>query len=156
LIKAFDLSTGKELRVSFEEKGQKVYVHNFKIYFTTPLSYKESFSIVYFIKIPDELGQLSNNEEMMSVSLNRFSRKVEKLKFMVYLDFLPSSVETFLRDEDGNACALKIKPEIAEVNSVDDIDSRFRQFIKNVKIKCKISISVNDPEKETYIIYYRK
>lgn len=156
LVKAYDLSTGRELRVDFDDKGQKVYVHNFKIFFSTPLNYKEPFSIVYFMKIPGELGQLSNNEEMMSISLNRFSKRVEKLVFSVYLDFLPSSVETFMRDEDGRASALRMKPDVVEIDQVDEIDERFRNYISKVRTACKISISVNHPEKETYIIYYRK
>ena len=155
VIRAYDLKTGKELKIDFEEKIQKVYVHKFKIMFTTPIHKNEEFSIIYFMKIPNELGQLSDNEEMMSISLNRFENKIDKLKFGIYLNFIPSIVETFMRNEDGSAGLLDVKPDILEINEIE-IDGRFRQYLDNVKIMSKISIEVDTPKKQTYVLHYRK
>ncbi|MBE5937269.1 MAG: hypothetical protein E7265_04475 [Lachnospiraceae bacterium] len=155
IIKAYDLKTGKELKVEFEEKEQKVYVHKFKIMFTTPLKPQQEFSIIYFIKIPNELSQLSDNEEMMSVSLNRFEKKIEKLRFGVYLDFIPVQIETFLRNQNSEAEIIDSIPELDETGEVA-IDERFKIFMDNISIKSKIQLDVEKPKKETYVIYYRK
>ena len=155
VLRAYDLKTGKELKIEFEEKTQKVYVHKFKIMFTTPINNNEEFSIIYFMKIPNELGQLSDNEEMMSISLNRFENKIDKLKFGIYLNFVPSIVEPFIRDVDGSAGLLDIKPDILETNEIE-IDERFRQYLDKIEIKSKISIDVDKPKKQTYVLHYRK
>lgn len=156
LVKAYDRRTGKELKVVFLEKEQKVYVHNFKILFSTPLKHNEEFSIMYFIKIPNELGQLSDSEEMMSISLNRFSKKIEKLNFSVYLNFSPSSVETYRRGEDGRTDAVCISPKIKDKSVYEDVDEVFHRYLSGTHVRTKISISLEKPEKQTYIILYRK
>lgn len=102
-----------------------------------------------------EEGVRGLNEEMMSISLNRFENKIDKLKFGIYLNFIPSIVETFMRNEDGSAGLLDIKPDILEINEID-IDGRFRQYLDNVKIMSKISIEVDTPKKQTYVLHYRK
>ena len=155
IIKAYDLKTGKELKVEFEEKENKVYVHKFKIMFTTPLKPQQEFSIIYFIKIPNELSQLSDNEEMMSISLNRFEKKIEKLCFGVYLDFIPVQIETFLRNQNSEAEIIDSIPKLDETGEVA-IDERFKIFMDNISIKSKIQLDVEKPKKETYVIYYRK
>lgn len=155
IIKAYDLKTGKELKVEFEEKENKVYVHKFKIMFTTPLKPQQEFSIIYFIKIPNELSQLSDNEEMMSISLNRFEKKIEKLRFGVYLDFIPVQIETFLRNQNSEAEIIDSIPKLDETGEVA-IDERFKIFMDNISIKSKIQLDVEKPKKETYVIYYRK
>lgn len=155
IIRAYDLKTGKELKVEFEEKEQKVYVHKFKIMFTTPLKSQQEFSIIYFIKIPNELSQLSDNEEMMSISLNRFEKKIEKLRFGVYLDFIPVQIETFLRNQNSEAEIIDSIPKLDETGEVA-IDERFKIFMDNISIKSKIQLDVEKPKKETYVIYYRK
>lgn len=155
IVKAYDLKTGKELKVEFEEKEQKVYVHKFKIMFTTPLKPQQEFSIIYFIKIPNELSQLSDNEEMMSISLNRFEKKIEKLRFGVYLDFIPVQIETFLRNQNSEAEIIDSIPVLEETEEVS-IDERFKIFMDNISIKSKILLEVEQPKKETYVIYYRK
>ena len=73
----------------------------------------------------------------------------------IYLNFIPSIVETFMRNEDGSAGLLDIKPDILEINEID-IDGRFRQYLDNVKIMSKISIEVDTPKKQTYVLHYRK
>lgn len=155
IVNAYDLKTGNELSVEFEEKEQKVYVHKFKIMFTTPLKPQQEFSIIYFIKIPNELSQLSDNEEMMSISLNRFEKKIEKLRFGVYLDFIPAYSESFLRNQNSEAEIIDSSPEIITTERLD-IDERFNKFMDNVSIKSKILLDVENPKKETYVIYYRK
>ena len=130
------------MKIDFEEKTQKVYVHKFKIMFTTPINNNEEFSIIYFMKIPNELGQ-------------RFENKIDKLKFGIYLNFVPSIVEPFIRDVDGSAGLLDIKPDILETNEIE-IDERFRQYLDKIEIKSKISIDVDKPKKQTYVLHYRK
>lgn len=155
IIKAYDLKTGKELKVEFEEKENKVYVHKFKIMFTMPLKPQQEFSIIYFIKIPNELSQLSDNEEMMSISLNRFEKKIEKLRFGVYLDFIPVQIEAFLRNQNSEAEIIDSIPKLDETGEVAS-DERFKIFMDNISIKSKIQLDVEKPKKETYVIYYRK
>lgn len=155
IVEAYDLKTGKELKVEFEEKEQKVYVHKFKIMFTTPLKPQQEFSIIYFIKIPNELSQLSDNEEMMSISLNRFEKKIEKLSFGVYLDFIPAQIETFLRNQNSEAEIIDASPELVMTEKVTT-DERFNKFVDNISTKSKIMLDVEKPKKETYVIYYRK
>ena len=46
----------------------------------------------------------SDNEEMMSISLNRFENKIDKLKFGIYLNFIPSIVETFEKRRWSAVC----------------------------------------------------
>lgn len=154
-IVAFDLKSGKELKIEFAEKNQKVYEHNFHILFTTPLKPNEEFSIAYYMKIPNELEQLSDNEEMMSISLNRFEKRISKLIFGMYLDFVPAQVETFMRKEDGSAHLIDCTPIIEETSEVQ-IDERFKEFISGTEVSSKIQIEIEKPEHETYVIYYRK
>ena len=73
----------------------------------------------------------------------------------VYLNFAPSIVELFIRDVDGSAGLLDIKPDILETNEIE-IDERFRQYLDKIKIKSKISIDVDKPKKQTYVLHYRK
>lgn len=155
IIVAFDLKSGKELKIDFLEGNQKVYEHNFHICFTTPLKPNEEFSIAYFIIIPNELEQLSDSEEIMSISLNRFQHKVSKLKFVVYLNFIPSQVESFIRKEDTSAHLIDSPPVLEEATELQ-INERFKEFISGIKINSKIQIEVKNPKQETYIIYYRK
>lgn len=171
LIKAYDLKTGKELKIEFENNEQKVYVHNFKIMFTRPLRPNEEFSIIYFMKIPNELAQLDDNEEMMSISLNRFEKKIDILKFGVFLNFEPKHVETFMRKGDGTAQLLNCELIIDKTNEIQiaedfnklisetdgtQIINEFKKCIENIKINSKIKIEINNPDKETFVIYYRK
>ena len=50
---------------------------------------------------------------------------------------------------------LDIKPDILETNEIE-IDERFRQYLDKIKIKSKISIDVDKPKKQTYVLHYRK
>ena len=36
------------------------------------------------------------------------------------------------------------------------IDERFRQYLDKIEIKSKISIDVDKPKKQTYVLHYRK
>ena len=36
------------------------------------------------------------------------------------------------------------------------LEGRFRQYLDNVKIMSKISIEVDTPKKQTYVLHYRK
>lgn len=164
IVEAYDLKTGKALKVIFEiqNQGQKVYVHEFKIMFTIPLKPNEEFSVIYFIKIPNELDQLSDNEEMMSISLNRYEKKIESLEFGIYLSFEPSQVEVFMRNKNEQA---KRIPEEALINITNEIQSdqsiknyieKFKSHLGNINICSCIMLKVQNPKKETYVIYYRK
>ena len=50
---------------------------------------------------------------------------------------------------------LDIKPDILETNEIE-IDERFRQYLDKIEIKSKISIDVDKPKKQTYVLHYRK
>lgn len=155
VVKAYDIKTGKELSVVFENKTEKIYVHQFKIMFTTPLRAGDEFSIIYFIKIPNELNQLSEYEEMMSVSLNRFEKKIDKLRFGIYLDFIPSQVEVFIRDDEGRAESINDIPIITENDQIV-VDYKFNEFYNGAKIKSNVVMDIDKPQKKTYVIHYRK
>lgn len=161
-IMAYDIKTKKKLSVQFDT-NDKVYTHNFKISFLKPLAPNEEFEIIYFIKIPNELQQLSETDEMMSVSLNRYNKRIDKLHFGVCLNFHPISTDKFLRG-NNNVSILTDDLHIEEITTnliESDIISTeakmfFGEYINDVKILSKLSLNIVKPEKQTYIIYYRK
>ena len=159
-IFAFDLIEQRELKVEPINAGEKTYNHKFKIHFSKPVAPKGKFKILYFIYIPEELSQLSNNRELMSISLNRYYYGVDNLKFNVLLNFTPLSAKTFLL-KDGKTvshseCEIDVSAE-----KFESLDRRIKSYIEKcipegINIESKLSIIVPKPQQITYIIYYEK
>lgn len=90
-VKAYGFRTKKPLLVeSFEDPNKPMLTHAFRIYFPKPLKPDETFELIFTIKMPGELKKLSKNKEVMSISLTRIKKGVEKLEFNVCLNFKPS------------------------------------------------------------------
>ena len=64
-------------------------------------------------------------------------------------------IETFLRNQNSGAEIIDSIPVLEETEEVS-IDERFKIFMDNISIKGKILLEVEQPKKETYVIYYRK
>ena len=64
-------------------------------------------------------------------------------------------IETFLRNQNSEAEIIDSIPVLEETEEVS-IDERFKIFMDNISIKSKILLEVEQPKKETYVIYYRK
>lgn len=155
VIEAFDLKTGKSLRVKFDRPETKGYSHSFKIYFTIPLEKGEEFDIAYIIKIPGELSQLGDDDEIMSVTLNRYKKKISMLRFNIYLSFSPTHAEAFLRTSDKKARSIPEKPQILSVDTID-MNKIFQKYTAGTVVDSMIKLEVNKPLKETYVISYKK
>ena len=155
-IVAYDLKTNKELRVEpLDPPTQKLYTHRFFINFARPLEMNEEFEIMYFIKIPNELNELCNNDEMMSISLNRYTKKIHTLKFNVILNFEPSNVVSYLRDNEGKVTVSNIR--LSEENyDMSMIPEQFKSYILDYNLKHILSLNCDNPLKQTYIINYKK
>ena len=120
----------------------------------------EEFEIAYFMKIPGELKQLQDNDEVMSISLNRYKKRVENLMFSVCLNFEPLNYGVFLRNINGRPEKL-VTPVKKEKFSFDQ--SSIPQVIKQhfdskliSAVTTSLSINIDRPNKETYVIYYKK
>lgn len=101
-IKAYDLRTNRELRVSFIDRNEedKYFDFPFKIHFARPLKSGENFAIAYSINLINELDVLKSDGEIMSISLNRYEKGVEELEFNVCLNFEPSSAQVEFKEGD--------------------------------------------------------
>lgn len=64
-------------------------------------------------------------------------------------------IETFLRNQNSEVEIIDSIPVLEETEEVS-INERFKIFMDNISIKSKILLEVEQPKKETYVIYYRK
>jgi SIR2-like domain len=105
---AFDARLRTPLVVEpFAESSEMMFTHAFKVFFPKPISPGESFDVVYRITLPGELGVLSPQNEIMSISLARIARIVERLSFNVCLSFRPRTVIVECLDDKGARVACK-------------------------------------------------
>jgi hypothetical protein len=102
-VLAYDCKRKKPLRVEpFEDENLKLFTHAFKIHFEKPVKPNEEFEIVYKIRLPGELNELSSTNEIMSVSLARVVHGVENLEFNVCLNYKPKSFYSAVLDNNTN------------------------------------------------------
>lgn len=97
-IVAYDMLTGRKLKVECanDSSKEKLCTHCFRINFEKPLKPGESFHICYYISFPYELHCLSQEKEIMSISLVRLKKKpIDNLFFSILLNFEPSLVRFF-------------------------------------------------------------
>lgn len=132
-----------------------MYKHDFKIYFEEPIKSGEKFSIMFLIIIPNELKFIDNKDEIMSVSLKRFSLGVDELSFNLFLPEENVSADVYslldnkVVDEDIilDQNIVYFKPE--------DIDAIFTSLVGTVHVRNVISLNVKNPKNELYIINYK-
>jgi hypothetical protein len=97
------------------DANARTYRQAFSIYFPIPLVVGGIFDLVYSIKLPGELKELSDKEEVMSVYLGRARRGVRSLTFDLCLNFEPQSVVPFCEDLGRSAAVpdgVVLAPEI--------------------------------------------
>lgn len=154
-IEAIDVKTSQPLRVEFIDinDNNKYFEFPFKIFFATPLQKDEEFEIAFSISLLNELDVLKEDDEIMSISLSRYSKGVEKIEFNVCLNFQPASVH--VEHKKGN------------IFEYDNNEVKVEQYIPLKEIEKKFDIKWSDipyiirwqcrkPKYELYVINYRK
>jgi SIR2-like domain len=110
-VTAFDALTREPLTIEpLDDRDLAMFTHGYRILFSQPLSPGERFDIVYSITLRGELLNLSPVNEIMSVSLARITRDVEKLRFNVCLNFRPQMVRLECFDDQGSRVPRKGDP----------------------------------------------
>ena len=96
-ILAYDVSSGKKLKVEccHADPHEKLNTHSFRVVFDKPLEPHQHFHIAYYVSFPHELDCLSQTKEIMSISLVRIKRRIERLSFSVFLNFRPEYVRLY-------------------------------------------------------------
>ena len=155
IIEAYDLKSGKELRVDFVDRNddEKYFEFPFKIRFSAPLAPREEFEIAYRIVLTNELNVLRDDDEHMSISLTRYPRGVEELEFNVCLNFEPKSAQAEYRR--GDALFLdKTRVSVEKYLPTTDVEKLFpinwseQPYI--IRWKC------HKPHRDLYLIKFRK
>jgi hypothetical protein len=113
-VTAFDALTREPLIIEpLDDRDLAMFTHGYKILFGQPLSPGERFDIVYSLTLRGELLDLSPVNEIMSVSLARITRDVEKLRFNVCLNFRPKMVLLECFDDQGSRVPRKgVSPRV--------------------------------------------
>lgn len=105
---AFDFVSQQPLLVEPTEGFTKrLFTHTFRIYFPRPIAPGQEFDIVYKLKLPGELAELSQVDEMMSLSLVRIEQPVSRVEFNVVLNFQPRGVMIDCLDKLGQRTACR-------------------------------------------------
>lgn len=154
-VEAVDMKTLKPLRVEFIDINEKdkYFEFPFKIFFATPLQKNEEFEIAFSITLINELDVLKEDDEIMSISLSRYSKGVEKIEFNVCLNFQPSSVHVehkkrnFFEYDNNKVNVEQYKP-LKEIEKRFDIKWSDTPYI--IRWQCR------KPRHELYVINYRK
>ncbi len=158
-IRAYDLKTNRELRVSFIDRNEneKYYEFPFKIHFARPLKNGETFAIAYYIDLINELDVLKDDGEIMSISLTRYERGVKELEFNVCLNFEPSSAQVEFKKgdkfdkfflEEENQIEIEEYHPVSAVEQLFQIEWSSPPYI--IRWKCL------NPKYDLYAIKYRK
>jgi SIR2-like domain len=154
-VQAFDTGLRKPLLVEpFAERSEMMFTHAFKVFFAKPISPGESFDIVYRITLPGELDVLSPQNEIMSISLSRITRTVEKLSFNVCLSFRPRTVIVECLDDKGARVACKGSAPVIH----DYLPREWYEQVLNISWTSLPSIvewSCMEPDSSLYIVNYR-
>ncbi len=156
-VEAFQSETSKELIVKClnDLKGKR-FRHAFKILFPAPLAIGETFDLAYRIKLPGELTDLSDEDEVMSIFLGRATRGVEKLRFEVCLNFHPRAVSVTCEDQHGKTAAYDgSEPIVASFEPQAWLEKKWNIRWSAVT-PCRISIDVDSPRNYLYIVHYKK
>jgi hypothetical protein len=102
-LMAFDANTKEPLSVEpLVDHDALMFTIGYKIFFRRPLSPGEIFDVVFRISLPGELRELSETDEVMSISLARIARGTMRLRFNVCLNFRPTSVKMECLDGEGS------------------------------------------------------
>ena len=105
-IRAYDTLTRAELVVEpFNTQDQKSFAVPFKIFFPSSIPMGAEFDIVYTITLPDELHEIKDSDEIMSVFLGRINHGVDRLQFNVCLPFAPKCISVECSDRKSQPTA---------------------------------------------------
>jgi hypothetical protein len=154
-IVAYDIKTRKPLIVeSLDGEDIQMLRHGYRILFNEALSPNESFDIVYRIVLPGELSELSRHDEVMSISLARITRSIEKLRFNVCLNFRPRAVAMECLDSEGNRIATEgAAPKIEKFEP-----QQWYEHELNIAWRTPASVirwEKESPDSKLYIVNYR-
>lgn len=154
-VLAFDTATQEPLEVeSLEDQNTLLFTHGYKVFFRRPLSPGESFDIVYRITLPGELRDLSQVDEVMSVSLARISRGIDSLRFNVCLDFSPQAVAIECVDWEGSRLSREGVPP--KIETYEPVEWYERQLNLDWEVApTVIRWSQPNPQGVLYIVNYR-
>jgi hypothetical protein len=95
-IRAKDVASRKSLAVEPEASPDLAsHTQAFSIYFAEPVPSGGEFDIVYALRAPGELEDLGRRIEVMSVSLSRIEKGVDRLEFNVALSFEPTTAAAY-------------------------------------------------------------
>lgn len=83
------------------DNGGRQFRFPFKIFFPKPIQPDESFDVAYSIMLLGELKVLPKVNELMSISLTRLHKGVDRLVFEVFWDFEPRTVNCAEWQDDG-------------------------------------------------------
>ena len=154
-ISAIDLKTMDVLKVEFIDRNEteKYFEFPFKIFFKTPLRKHEEFEIAFSIDMLNELDVLKEDDEIMSISLSRYPKGVDKLEFNVCLNFYPSAVHSEHQRNgvfvyDDNPVVVESYKPITDIEKRFDISWSAEPYI--IRWRCR------KPKYELYAINYRK
>ena len=153
-IKAVDLVTGNELKiVNVSGDNEPKFFLAFKILFESTLKRGEEFDILYKITIPEELKIRSDADDFDSISLVRYRKKVDKLRFDICLSFKPLHTFTFIENFFKEAVYCKETPSRSIEYTPED--ERFKELNINWSTTPYITtLEVEKPKKIVYAIHY--
>lgn len=163
-VRALRLSDKTMLKVeSIDDERVSQFSHAFKIYFPEPLKPGEEFKLIYSITLPNELAELSDKNEIMSIFLGRIKCKVHQLKFSVCLNFTPASISAECEDIDDHGEYYEV-PYDGDGISKKNINAicKKSKFCKEFGIDWKgqsptcLSLSVENPGHKLYKMRYMR
>ncbi len=165
IIEAYNILTGKKLKIECANNSpdEKLCTHRFKINFDKPLQSGESFHILYYISFPHELSCLSQDKEIMSISLVRIKKKpIENLSFSIMLNYEPSLVRFFSYNEHSEKSkTLHSNEAVKKYRLADCINDVNETILKKLPIDInqefyKTGINISKAKQTMYIIEYQK
>ncbi|GAB4199182.1 MAG: hypothetical protein Tsb002_34540 [Wenzhouxiangellaceae bacterium] len=163
-IKAFHYYDKVKLKVeSIDDERISQFSHAFKIFFPEPLKPGEEFTLIYSITLPNELAELSDNNEIMSIYLGRIIHNVHQLKFSVCLNFAPTSISVECEDinEHGEYYEVPYDGENISKKKINAIFPKSKLYNElgidwgELSPTC-LSIKVTNPEHKLYKIRYMR
>ena len=164
-VEAYDILSGKKLKVECANNSpnEKLCTHRFRINFERPLQPNESFHILCYISFPHELSCLSQDKEIMSISLVRIKKKpVNNLSFSVLLNYEPSLVRFFSYNANSDKAKTLHTNEVVKKESIENCLTGINKNILSllpINIKQEfytIGINISKAKESIYLIEYQQ
>jgi len=155
-VTAVDLTTNADLIVECDgDPDSRRFAHAFRIYFPNPLAPGEAFDLAYCIRLPGELAVLSDRNEVMSISLARVKRGINKLHFNVCLNFKPKTFAVECLDWNNKRVVPSgPAPRMRKYLPTTNLEKRFNTPWSAQPFR--IEWDQDKPEHMLYIINYRQ